>query len=130
MIGNRGIHLSSVKKPDNPTRRTLLRITAPGAAALLAHAIPAPRLAAQSPTKVVVGRVPVNALASNYIGEVDFFRDEGLALEPTRFDNAGQMFQAMTAGDLVAGEIGLAPSIIGLTRGLPLIAPFLGACST
>jgi sulfonate transport system substrate-binding protein len=129
MIGNRSIHVPRVKKADNPTRRTLLRITAIGSAALLGHALSAPRLAAQSPTKVVIGRVPVNALASNYIGEVDFFRDEGIALEPTRFDNAGQMFQAMMAGDLVAGETGLAPTIIALTRGLPFIAPFLGACS-
>ena len=129
MIGNRSIHVPRVKKADNPTRRTLLRITAIGSAALLSHALAAPRLAAQSPTKVVIGRVPVNALASNYIGEVDFFRDEGIALEPTRFDNAGQMFQAMMASDLAAGETGLAPTIIALTRGLPFIAPFLGACS-
>src|SRR5260370_13919544 len=125
MIGHNGIYCSGVKKPDAPTRRTLLRIAATGSAALLAHAIPASRLAAQSPTKVVIGRVPVNALASNYIGEVDFFRDEGLALEPTRVDNAGQMFQAMMAGDLVARESGLAPTPVAPTRAPPFLPPCL-----
>lgn len=113
-----------------PSRRAALRMIAAGGAGLLAGSVAVHRPAAQSLTKVVIGRVPVNALPSNYIGPVDFFREEGIALEPTRFDNAGQMFQTMTAGDLVAGEIGLAPTIIALTRGLPFIAPFLGACST
>jgi len=117
-------------KSSELTRRNALKIVAAGGVGLLAGSVPARWPTAQSPTKIVIGRIPVNALPSNYIGAVDFFRDEGLALEPTRFDNAGQMFQAMTAGDLVAGEVGLAPSIIALTRGLPFIAPFLGACST
>jgi sulfonate transport system substrate-binding protein len=128
MVCNTGDHVFGGK--NDPTRRTLLKITATGSAAFLAHAIRAPRLAAQSPLKIVIGRVAVNALASNYIGPVDFFRDEGLALEPRRFDNAGQIFQAMTAGDLVVAEIGLGPSIIAMSRGLSFIAPFLGACST
>src|SRR5260370_41399206 len=105
MICNTGDHVFGGK--NDPTRRTLLKTTATGSAAFLAHAIRAPRLAAQSPLKIVIGRVAVNALASNYIGPVDFFRDEGLALDPRRFDNAGQIFQAMTAGDLVVAEIGL-----------------------
>jgi sulfonate transport system substrate-binding protein len=113
-----------------PSRRAALRLIAAGGAGLLAGSVAAHRPAAQNPTKIVIGRIPINALPSNYIGVVDFFREEGLALEPTRFDNAGQMFQTMTAGDLVAGEVGLAPSIIALSRGLPFIAPFLGACST
>src|SRR5215469_4153323 len=51
-------------------------------------------------------------------------------VELTRFNNFAPILQAITAGSLVVGEIGVAPSIIGLTRGIPLIAPFLSAFST
>ena len=47
-----------------------------------------------------------------------------------RVDNPGQLFQAMTAGDLAVGEIGLGPSLIAVTRGLPLLSLFLEAFST
>jgi ABC-type nitrate/sulfonate/bicarbonate transport system substrate-binding protein len=36
----------------------------------------------------------------------------------------------MAAGSVVAGDFAVVSSIIGLTRGLPLIAPFLGSLST
>ena len=36
----------------------------------------------------------------------------------------------MATGSIAAGEIGVAPSIIGLVRGLPLIAPFLSGFAT
>jgi ABC-type nitrate/sulfonate/bicarbonate transport system substrate-binding protein len=85
---------------------------------------------AQTPEKIVLGTIPITPLIASYIGEVDFFKEEGLSIEPSRFNNFAPVLQAMTAGNLVAGEMGVAPSITGLTRGLPLIAPFLGACST
>jgi ABC-type nitrate/sulfonate/bicarbonate transport system substrate-binding protein len=107
-----------------PTRRAAVQTLIAGAGLLAA-----PRLRAQTPTKLSLGRVPVNAVVSNYVGPVDFFREEGLTLAPTRVDNPGQLFQAMAAGDLPVGEIGVGPSIIALCRGLPFIAPFLGSCS-
>jgi ABC-type nitrate/sulfonate/bicarbonate transport system substrate-binding protein len=109
------------------TRRTALKMLGSGT---VSAAIFASRSWAQSPTKLPIGRAPVNAIVNNYVGDVDFFRDEGLAIERVHVDNPGQLFQAMAAGSIVAGEVGLAPGIIALTRGLPFIAPFLGSCST
>jgi len=85
---------------------------------------------AQIPEKIVMGTIPITPVTASYIGQVDFFKDEGLTIEPTRFNNFAPILQAITAGNVVVGEIGVAPSIIGLTRGLPFIAPFLGAFST
>ncbi len=85
---------------------------------------------AQIPEKIVIGSLPINGVIACYIGQVDFFKDEGLTVEVTRFSNFAPILQAMTAGSLAAGEIGVAPSIIGLTRGLPIFAPFLSAFST
>ena len=85
---------------------------------------------AQIPEKIVMGTIPINPVIASYIGQVDFFKDEGLTIELTRFNNFAPIMQAMTAGSVVAGDFGVAPSIIGLTRGLPLITPFLGAFST
>jgi sulfonate transport system substrate-binding protein len=113
-----------------PNRRAALRMMAAGGAGLLASSVAAQRAAAQSLTKVVIGRARVNAVVNNYVGEIDFFRDGGLDIERVHVDNPGQLFQAMAAGNIVAGEVGLAPGIIALTRGLPFIAPFLGSCST
>jgi ABC-type nitrate/sulfonate/bicarbonate transport system substrate-binding protein len=84
---------------------------------------------AQIPEKIVIGSLPI-PLITSFIGQVDFFKDEGLTIEVTRFNNFAPILQAMTAGSVVAGEIGVAPSIIGLTRGLPFIAPFLAGFST
>jgi len=80
---------------------------------------------AQVPEKIVLGTVPIIPVIASYIGEVDFFKEDGLTVELTRFNNFAPIMQAMTAGNLLVGEFGVAPSIIGLTRGLPLIAPFL-----
>jgi len=107
------------------TRRTLLM--AAGSSFLAAT----PRkLAAQPPVAIKFGRAPVNAIISNYLGPVDFFRDEGVAIEPFRVDNPGQLFQAMASGEVPVAEVGVAPALIALVRGLPFIAPFLGSCST
>ena len=81
--------------------------------------------AAQVPEKIVLGTIPIIPTIGSYVGEVDFFKEEGLTVEVTRFNNF-----APTAGNLLVGEFGVAPSIIGLTRGLPLYVPFLTAYST
>ena len=114
----------------HPTRRDALKT----AAAALTVSIPTELLggssAAQVPEKIVIGTIPINPVIASYIGQVDFFKEEGLTTEVTRFNNFAPILQAMAAGSLVVGEIGVAPSIIGLTRGLPLIAPFLSSFST
>jgi len=113
-----------------PTRRHMLKT----ATALLTVSVSARSLgllaSAQVPEKIVLGTIPINPAVQSYFGEVDFFKEEGLTVELTRFNNFAPILQAITAGSLVVGEIGVAPSIIALTRGIPLIAPFLSAFST
>jgi len=113
-----------------PTRRGALQT----AAALLTVSVSARILglsaSAQVPEKIVLGTIPIIPVIASYIGEVDFFKEEDLTVELTRFNNFAPIMQAMTAGSVLVGEFGVAGSIIGLTRGLPLIAPFLTFFST
>ncbi len=121
-------------KSCQTTRRTALQTIGNGAAAILAVSVSARSLglsaSAQIPEKIVIGTIPITPVIASYVGQVDFFKDEGLTIELTRFNNFAPIMQAMTAGGVVAGDFGVAPSIIGITRGLPLIAPFLSAYST
>jgi NitT/TauT family transport system substrate-binding protein len=122
-------------KSYRPTRRDALKTIGRSAAALLTVSMSARSLglsaSAQIPEKIVMGTIPINPTIASYIGQVDFFKEEeGLTVETTRFNNFAPILQAMAAGGVVAGDFGVVSSIIGLTRGLPLIAPFLGAFST
>ncbi len=116
------------------TRRDALQTLGRSAAVWLTGSVSASSLglaaSAQIPEKIVLGTIPITPVIASYIGHVDFFKDEGLTIALTRFNNFAPIMQAMTAGSVVAGDFGVAPSIIGLTRGLPLITPFLSAFST
>jgi NitT/TauT family transport system substrate-binding protein len=113
-----------------PTRRDTLKTLT----ALLTVSVSAKSLglsaSAQVPEKIVLGTLSISPVIASYIGEVDYFKDEGLTVEATRFQNFAPIMQGMAAGSIAAGEMGVAPNIIGLTRGLPLIAPFLGGFTT
>src|SRR6516162_11484634 len=52
---------------------------------------------AQVPEKIVLGTLPIPGIVSS-IGQVDFFKEEGLTLELTRFNNFAPVLQAMTTG--------------------------------
>jgi hypothetical protein len=123
----------TIMRSCQPTRRDALQTIARSAVAFVTVSVTARSLglsaSAQIPEKILIGSLPI-PLITSFIGQVDFFKDEGLTIEVTRFNNFAPILQAMTAGSVVAGEIGVAPSIIGLTRGLPFIAPFLGGFST
>lgn len=113
-----------------PSRRDVFSATA----ALLTVSVSARALGlsayAQVPEKIVLGTLPITPMLASYIGQVDFFKEEGLTVEVTRFNNFAPIVQGMAAGSVAAGEMGVAPSIIVLTRRLPLIAPFLGGFAT
>ena len=117
-------------KPYWPSRRDALKTTV----TLLTVSVSARSLglsaSAQVPDKIVIGTIPIIPVIGSYVGKVDFFKQEGLTVELTRFNNFAPVLQAMAAGSVVAGDIGVPASIIGLTRGLPLIAPFLTTYST
>ena len=112
------------------TRRSALKTIAGGGAAIAAASIQVRRSSAQHPPKIVLGTLPITPVLATYIGEVDFFKEEGLTIELARFNNFAQIVQGMAGGSVAAGDIGVAPSIIVLTRGVPLIAPFLGGFTT
>ena len=104
------------------------------AAALLTVSLSARSLGlsalAQVPEKIVLGTLPIAPVLASYIGQIDLFTEEGLTVELSRFNNFAPVVQGMAAGSVAAGDVRVAPSIIVLTRGVPLIAPFLGGFTT
>lgn len=113
-----------------PTRRRALQTIVGSAAAVAAAALPRRRSRAASTLKIVFGTLPITPVVATYIGEVDYFKEEGLTVETIRFQNFAPILQGIATGSVTAGDIGVAPSIIGLVRGLPLFAPFLASFST
>jgi sulfonate transport system substrate-binding protein len=116
------------------TRRDALDGVAKGGLTLLTISVSARALGlpacAQVPQKFVIGSQPINPLICSYIDAVDFFKEEGLDPEVTRFQNGPAINQALTAGNIVVADTGLAPALVAIARGLPVIAPYLGAYST
>jgi ABC-type nitrate/sulfonate/bicarbonate transport system substrate-binding protein len=121
-------------KSNYRTRRNALKTIANGGVAPLTLSASTKILgistSAQTLGKIVMGTSPVNALIGSYIGQVDFFKEEGLDIEWTRLVTGPPMMQAMAAGNIVVGDTGLANTIVAIARGLPLLALDLGACST
>jgi len=110
------------------TRRAMLTAIAGGAAT--AVTVSGRTAYAGNSPKIVFGTIPITPLIGSYVGTVDYFKDEGLEVEITRFNNFAPILQAMAAGNLIAADIGIVASIIALSRGLPIIAPFLSAFNT
>ncbi len=115
-----------------PTRRALLRA---GAAALALTAVPGAlglpaAAAARLPEKIVIGTLPFNTAVAAFIGDTDFFRDEGLAVEFSRAASGAAALQALVAGSIPLADIGLAPAILATARGLALVHLALGAVGT
>jgi NitT/TauT family transport system substrate-binding protein len=132
--GDRKLQGGKLMKAGAPTRRDAFQTVAKGASVILTLSVSAKSLglsaSAQVPDKIVLGTIPIIPTIESYVGEIDFFKEQGLTVELTRFNNFAPIMQAMAAGNLSVGEIGVAPSIIGLSRGLPLVAPFLSSFST
>jgi ABC-type nitrate/sulfonate/bicarbonate transport system substrate-binding protein len=80
--------------------------------------------------RLVLGTIPINALLGAYLGALDVLKEQGLDTEISSFQSGPAMLQALAAGKLAAADIGLAPTVIALTRGLPVIAPHLASFST
>jgi ABC-type nitrate/sulfonate/bicarbonate transport system substrate-binding protein len=120
--------------PTNTTRRGFFKRAAEGGLALLTLSVSARALglpaSAQTPEKIVLGSLPINPLIATYVGPADFFKEEGLSIEITRFQAGPAMLQGVAAGNVVVADIGLAPAIVAMARGVPIIAPSLTAFST
>jgi NitT/TauT family transport system substrate-binding protein len=86
--------------------------------------------AAEGAPKIVLGKLPLNAMVTTYLGEIDFFKEEGLTIEIAPSQAGPAINQAMAAGSVVVGDTGLAPAMVAMTRGIPILAPHLGAFVT
>jgi ABC-type nitrate/sulfonate/bicarbonate transport system substrate-binding protein len=82
------------------------------------------------PEKIVIGTLPYNTEVTAFLGEADFFKEEGLSVELLHAPSDSAVMQALIGGSLPLGDIGVAPAIIAAARGLPLVQPALGAIGT
>lgn len=116
------------------SRRDAMKGVRNGAAAFVAISISLRALdlpaAAQSGPKIVLGKLPLNAMVTTYLGDIDFFKDEGLTVEIVPSQAGPAINQAIATGGVVVGDTGLAPAMIAMTRGIPILAPHLGAFIT
>jgi NitT/TauT family transport system substrate-binding protein len=112
-------------------RRHLLKA---GAASLALVAVPqALGIAADAPKippKIVIGTLPFNTEVTAFIGDVDYFKEEGLTVELYHAQGGPAAVQALVAGTIPLGDIGIGPAIVAARRGLPLVQPALGAIGT
>jgi ABC-type nitrate/sulfonate/bicarbonate transport system substrate-binding protein len=86
--------------------------------------------AATMPEKIVIGTLPFNTEVTAYIGAVDYFKEEGLSVELSRGQGGPAVVQALIAGAIPLGDVGIGPTILASARGLPLVQPALGAIGT
>jgi len=55
----------------------------------------------------VLGTLSITPALASYIGQIEFFKEEGLTVELSRFNNFAPVVQGMAAGSVAAGDIGL-----------------------
>jgi ABC-type nitrate/sulfonate/bicarbonate transport system substrate-binding protein len=100
------------------------------AVAVSARAIGLNPASAKVPEKIVIGRLPFNTEVTLYAGGLDAFKEEGLSIEYSQGAGGPAVVQALAAGSIPVGDIGVAPALIAAARKLPLVSPALGAIAT
>lgn len=85
---------------------------------------------AKVPEKIMIGQLPFNTEVTLYIGKSNPFQDEGLSIEFTKGMGGPAIVQALAAGSIPVGDIGVGPALVVAARNLPLISPALGAVAT
>jgi NitT/TauT family transport system substrate-binding protein len=119
---------------DQMSRRGLMKQLGNGAVAFATISISSRVLglpaAAQGAPKIVLAKLPLNAMVTTYLGDIDFFKEEGLAIEISASQAGPAINQALAAGGVVVGDTGLPPAMVAITRGIPILAPHLGAFVT
>ena len=86
--------------------------------------------AASMPEKIVIGTLPFNTEVTAYIGDVDYFKDEGLTVELFHGQGGPAVVQALVGGSIPLGDVGVGPAILASARRLPIVQPALGAIGT
>jgi sulfonate transport system substrate-binding protein len=100
------------------------------AVAISARAIGLSPAVAKVPDKIIIGKLPFNTEVTLYAGGLDAFKDEGLTIEYIQGAGGPAVVQALAAGSIPVGDIGVAPALIAAARNLPLVSLALGAIAT
>jgi ABC-type nitrate/sulfonate/bicarbonate transport system substrate-binding protein len=87
-------------------------------------------VAAALPEKLVIGTLPFDTEVTAFIGEKDYFKEEGLTVELFHAQGGPAVLQALIGGNIPLGDVGIGPAIVATARGLPLVQPALGAIAT
>jgi ABC-type nitrate/sulfonate/bicarbonate transport system substrate-binding protein len=85
---------------------------------------------AKVPEKIVIGQLPFNTEVTIYAEAIGQFREEGLSIEYLKAVGGPAVVQALAAGSIPAGDIGVGPALIAAARKLPLASPALGGIGT
>src|SRR6516164_3504711 len=85
---------------------------------------------AKVPEKIVIGQVPFNTEVTIYAEALGQFKEEGLSIEYHKAVGGPAVVQALAAGAIPAGDIGVGPALTAAARKLPLVAPALGGIGT
>jgi sulfonate transport system substrate-binding protein len=85
---------------------------------------------AKVPDKIVIGQLPFNTEVTIYAEANGLFKEEGLSVEYHKAVGGPAVVQALAAGSIPVGDIGVGPALIAAARGLPLISPALGGIGT
>lgn len=82
------------------------------------------------PDEILIGTLPINANVTFYPGAAAAFHEAGLKVKIITSHSGPLVVQAMIAGSVPIGDLGLAPALVSMSRGLPLVAPYLGGFET
>jgi len=80
--------------------------------------------------KIVIGQLPFNTEVTIYAQAIGQFKEEGLSIEYHKAVGGPAVVQALAAGSIPAGDVGLAPALIAAARKVPLVSPALGGIGT
>jgi len=85
---------------------------------------------AKVPEKIVIGQVPFNTEVTIYAEALGQFKEEGLSIEYHKAIGGPAVVQALAAGSIPAGYIGVGPALTAAARKIPLVSPALGGIGT
>jgi NitT/TauT family transport system substrate-binding protein len=77
--------------------------------------------AADGPTTVTVGTLPIANAAPMYLGmEKGYFEEEGITIKPQIGEGGASLITSLLSGDAQFGFVGVIPSIVARAKGLPI----------
>src|SRR5215470_8869116 len=71
---------------------------------------------AKVPEKIVIGQLPFNTEVTIYAQAIGQFKEEGLSIEYQKAVGGPAVVQALAAGSIPVGDVGLAPALIAAAQ--------------